>query len=277
MNDSHYLASLAAAADAFERFGPYVIAILIAAFVVYRTRSLFFLFYRIQGLIGGNQAFHDGRIQRHWQSYEDMHRLNLWFGLRLKNSRSMHQLFAWLDRHKLSVNEVAKTVPYFDTNHLKFSYPSRCEIIWNRIWISLSGTLLIFAANVFVYTDYALLYVNKTHTLFWVNSGHAYSPSFPISSRIAPGHSWHVDSEYCLFSDGTAPLSEKWDQEVICGLVLGNNTEYVENAIQSQRYLSIYLFVIFLAITIPAGLRAYTRGQARKLEKRMTDSPPTTT
>jgi hypothetical protein len=84
-----YLAALSAFADLLMRFGPLLGAFALIIFVIFRTKSFFF-FYRIQGLIGGAQAFHDERVQRHGKSFEDMHRLNLWFGLNLTSLRAMH-------------------------------------------------------------------------------------------------------------------------------------------------------------------------------------------
>jgi hypothetical protein len=228
MQDQKYLSSLSAVADFFERFGPLLGFLGLVIFVLIRTRSFFFVLYRIQSLVGGAQAFHDERVQRHWKSFEDMHRLNLWFGLNLRSSRAMHQLFAWLDRHNISVGEISRSVPYFDTNTLQFTFPKKWHLKLDLTWRSVSASVVFLVACVFGASDYALLYVKKTHTAFWVGSGQAYSAGYPISSRFAEGGGWHVRDDYCLFTDTSEPLQEDWDKQVICHLVLGNRDDYIQ-------------------------------------------------
>lgn len=77
MTEQKYLAALSVFADLLMRFRPLLGAFALIIFVIFRTKSFFFVFYRIQSLIGGAQAFHDERVQRHWKSFEDMHRSNL--------------------------------------------------------------------------------------------------------------------------------------------------------------------------------------------------------
>lgn len=273
MPDQKYFSSLSAAADLIERFGPLFGFLILAGFVLFRTRSLFFVFYRIQSLIGGAQAFHDERVQRHWKSFEDMQRLNLWFGLNLTSSRAMHQLFAWLDRHNVSVGEIAKSVPYFDPNTLQFSFPKPWVVKVGLAWRSIFASIAFLIAGAFGGSDYALLYVKKTHTLFWVGSGQAYSAGYPISSLLVNGGGWHVRGDHCLFTDTPEPLREEWDKQVICHLVLGNRDDYIQEAMQSQRWASAIFFVLFLFIAIPPLRLAAKRQQALSVQKRISDAP----
>jgi hypothetical protein len=273
MPDQKYLSSLSAAADFFERFGPLMGFVLLIGFVLFRTRSLFFVFYRIQSLIGGAQAFHDERVQRHWKSFEDMHRLNLWFGLNLTSSRAMHQLFAWLDRHNVSVGEIARSLPYFNPNTLQFTFPKRWVVKLDLSWRAVVASVVFLIAGVFGATDYALLYVKKTHTLFWVGSGHAYSADYPISSLFENGGSWHIRDDYCLFTDAPDPLHEEWDKQVICHLVLGNRDDYIQEAMQSQKWSSAVFFVLFLFIAVPPLRMAVKRQQALSVQKRIVEAP----
>lgn len=262
MPDQKYLASLTVAATFIEKFGPYLGALLLIVFVLLRTRSMFFLLYRIQILIGGGQAFHNERIQRHWKSYEDMHRLNLWFGLHLRSSQAMHQLFGWLDRHHIAVDDVARCVPYFDANTRAFRFTPPWALWAERMYMWIAAIMLIAGALLFVYADHALVYVNKTRTAFWINSGQASSISYPLTSYFLPHVGWEIDSQYCLFKSDTAPLNDDWDKHVICELVLGNRDDFIREAVDSQRYLSIYLFMLFLIVSVGGVRRSIKRKHA---------------
>ena len=267
MPDQKYLAALSAFADLLMRFGPLLGAFALIIFVIFRTKSFFFVFYRVQGLIGGAQAFHDERVQRHWKSFEDMHRLNLWFGLNLTSPRAMHQLIAWLDRHKIGIGEIAKAVPYFDTNTLEFFYPATWHLRLNRVWVCASGAVLLFGAVTFAVSDYALFYVKKTNTPFWVNAGHAFSIGYPLTSHFAGSDSWHLDREYCLFTNSPAPLENALDKAVICHLIVGERDGYVQDTIQNQYYLSAFLVFMLLLLTIPPLRRAKSRKLAHNIHK----------
>ncbi|MDD1965910.1 DUF6216 family protein [Pseudomonas putida] len=270
MPDQKYLSLLSAAADLFERFAPLLGFAALVVFVLLRTRSLFFVFYRIQSLIGGAQAFHDERVQRHWKSFEDMQRLNLWFGLNLTSSRAMHQLFAWMDRHNLSVGEISRSMTFFDANRLEFIFPKNWYLKLDLIWRSSALVILGFGAIMFSWSDYALLYVKKTHTLFWVAGGHAYSAGYPISSYFVDGGSWHLRDDYCLFTNAIAPLAEEWDKQVICHLVLGNREDYVQDAIQNQHWLGWFLAVLFLYVSFRLMRYLISRKLALNIHERVT-------
>lgn len=269
MPEQKYLASLTTFGDIFVWFGPLVGTLALITFVVVRTRSLFFLLHRIQSLLGGAQSFHDERVQRHWKSFEDMHRLNLWFGLKLNSSRAMHQLFAWLDRHNIGVGEIAKAVPFFDTNKLEFSFPATWRIRLEWIWVSVASLFLLVNAATFAASNYALFYVKKTHTGFWVNAGHAYSADYPLRSLFAGEGSWHLEGEYCLFTDEAAPLDNDWDKAVICHLILGERDDYIKETIESQRYLVVFLICVLLIVAVPSLLRAKSRKQAHVVQERV--------
>lgn len=269
MPEQKYLASLSTFGDLLVWFGPLVGALALILFVTLRTRSFFFVLHRVQSLLGGAQSFHDERVQRHWKSFEDMHRLNLWFGLKLTSARAMHQLFAWLDRNGIGVGEIAKAVPFFNTNKLEFSFPAAWRVKLEWFWISFSGVFLLLNAATFALSDYALFYVKSTHTGFWVNAGNAYSIGYPLTSSFEGGGSWHLESEYCLFTSEAKPLDNDLDKTVICSLILGGRDDYIQETIQSQRYLVVFLLCVLLILVIPAVLRAKSRKQAHVIQQRI--------
>ena len=272
MPDPKYLASLSAAVDFIERFAPLACAFVIICFVVLRTRSFFFVVYRIQSLVGGAQAFHDERVQKHWKSFEDMHRANLWFGLKLNSSRAMHQLFAWMDRHNISVSEISRAVHFFDTNKLVFTFPKNWYLKLDLTSRCAMALILIFGAFVFTASDDALLYVKKTHTLFWAGSGHANSAGYPITSYFDSGNGWHLSDDYCLFTSSPAPLIEEWDKQVICHLVLGNRDDYIKGAVDTQRLLGWLLIVLSAYSVIRLVSVVISRKQALIIQERVEEN-----
>jgi hypothetical protein len=78
-----------------------------------------------------------------------------------------------------------------------------------------------------------LAHVSKTHTTFWVQPKNA---SNGTGNWLPWGRSdrWAVDSQYCLFSDGTEPFKDQWDREIVYSLVLGNYNQKIEDIIGGQ-------------------------------------------
>lgn len=246
VQEQKYITSFTFLVEQLNILGPYVLGMLLVIFVLWRTKSPFFFLYRIQSLIGGTTAFNDPRLQKHWKSYADKNHLNLWFGLGLKSSRAMHQLTSWLHRHSMTLDDVSRAVPYFNTNKLNFTFPSKRVLRFRKISIPVVAVLFVLTGALFTVPDSALLWIKKTHTLFWVNSEYAYSPINQITEFWGFETGWKIDNHYCLFKDDIAPLAEQWDKDVICYLVLGNRMDYVDEALQSQKYLGIYLLVVAL-------------------------------
>lgn len=128
---------------------------------------------------------------------------------------------------------------------------------------------MLFGAITFAVSDYALFYVKKTNTPFWVNAGHAYSIGYPLTSHFAGSHSWHLAREYCLFTNSAAPLGNALDKAVICHLIVGERDDYVQDTIQNQYYLSAFLVFMLLLLTIPPLRRAKSRKLAHHIHKRI--------
>lgn len=271
MADSGALNSAIQLTDLVIKVLPYALGLFLIGFTWWRTGTVFFPLYRLYQLVGGRKSFHSDRIERHWQAYEDLNNINLWFGLRLRSSRAMHEFIAWLDKHKVTLEEAARCRPYFDANQRKVNLPTQAR---RRVaFSSLASVMvvLLIAATILMLQDKALLKVNKTHTWLWVASGEAYGVSYPLMKWISATGSWHLDSSQCLFEDNAVPLADQWDKDVICRLVLGNEPDYVNDAVASQHKLAGVFYGAFWVIAFCIVYFAQRIINAKGLVARLAD------
>lgn len=219
--------------DLIIKLLPYVGAIGLMVYVMFRTNAMFYVVYRWHQLLGATKGFHNKFAQRVWADHEDLQRFNLWFGLNLSTSRHMTKLLSWLDRHEVTIEELCRARRYFDANELKFRIPSKLRRRTIRSLMLLAMTSLFLAAYLFTQTPYALLTVKKTHTTFWVQPNDAFNGTGTWLPWTSSGQ-WAVDNQYCLFSDGVEPFKEQWDKDVVCSLVLGNYNQKIVDIIGEQ-------------------------------------------
>lgn len=170
--------------DVIIKLLPYVGAIALMFYVVFRTNAMFYVVYRWHQLLGATKGFHNKFAQRVWADHEDLQRFNLWFGLNLSTSKHMAKLLSWLARYELTIEELCRARRYFDANELDFKIPSKLRRRTVRSSMLLAIMLLLTAAYVFTETRYAWLTVKKNHTTFWVRKRPANSPRVVFSNLI---------------------------------------------------------------------------------------------
>ncbi|RMN90148.1 hypothetical protein ALQ50_03087 [Pseudomonas coronafaciens pv. coronafaciens] len=212
---------------------PYLGAVALMVYVLFRTNAMFYVVYRWHQLLGAAKDFSSKSAQRVWADHEDLQRFNLWFGLQLRTSKHMAKLLSWLYRHELTIEDLCRARRYFDANELTFKIPSKRRRLTVRSLMVLGMAFLFFAAYVLTQTQYALLTVKKTQTTFWVQPDEAFNGSgrWLAWAGSAP---WKVDNAYCLFADEMEPFKEQWDKDVVCNLVLGNYNQKIEAVIGEQ-------------------------------------------
>jgi hypothetical protein len=212
-----------------------------------RTGSNFFLIYRIHELLGGMKPFYSKRLSSHWESFEDLNRVNLWFGLKLKSSSSLNEFLNWIERGNIEIHEAGYAVPYLNATKRKFFLPRFRRL--THFIISFFISMLTVVIITFAINPMVLVSVTKTHTWFWVSTGKANSLLYPLST--VPGiEGWAIDSEFCLFNNKAYPLEDEWDKTVICNLVLGTFDKHLKSTIKLQHATSIYFSFIALYILI---------------------------
>lgn len=199
----------------------------------WRTGSFHYLVHRLFQALGATKAFHSETAQRHWNDYEDLHQHNLWHGLRLSTSRDLKRFLAWLDTHDISIEEASRARWFFNANTQKFSQPS--APIKLAASFSILAVVLIcwFYGGALQTSTHALIKVKASGTWFWVNNDEAYG----FWGRIGY-ETWHLNNTTCLFADEPPEGLTGWDQDVICHLVLGNEPQYIDQAISSQQTVS---------------------------------------
>lgn len=255
--------------DFITKLAPFILGGVLVAFTWLRTQTVFFPLYRLYQLVGGRKSFHNARLERHWQAYEDLNNINLWFGLGLRSSRLMHEFLAWLERRKLTLEEVASCRPYFDANARELRIPSRRR----RIFIGVFAMVWLIAFAVFgqafAFHDKALIKVNKTGTWAWVESGEAYGVTYPVVKWFWPAASWHLDNSQCLFEDRVAPLDDQWDKDVICQVVLGNNNDAVNDAVVLQHRIAAASYGLLMLLMVVVVYHAQRIVNAKALSERL--------
>ncbi|WP_110947891.1 DUF6216 family protein [Pseudomonas bohemica] len=248
---------------------PYLGALALMTYVIFRTNAMFYVVYRWHQLLGATKGFHSKFAQRVWADHEDLQRFNLWFGLHLSTSRHMANLLSWLDRHELTIEELCRARRYFDANELKFKIPSKLRRRTVRSLMLLAIVFLLPAAYVFTQTSYAWLTVKKTHTTFWVQPNDAFNGTDNWLPWVAPH--WAVDNQYCLFSDGVEPFKEQWDKDVVCSLVLGNYNQKIEDIIGEQFVIGMGAFGAAVACLAFLVFIMLCETTAKALEKKVTE------
>lgn len=269
MKDNDLIFSLNSWGDFLSKIFPIsgvVFLVITLLYIRIRTGSNFFLMYRIHELLGGMKPFYSKRLSSHWESFEDLNRVNLWFGLKLKSARSLAEFLDWIEKGSVELHEAGNAVPYLNATKRKFMLP-RFRKFAHAIVIFLVFILTVIIVP-FAISPKALISINETHTLFWVSSGTANSFTYPLS--FFPGvDGWGVDSKFCLFDNTVEPLSNEEDKRVICSLVLGNYDETLKSTIRLQHITAIYLSLIIFYVLI-AYIPLRVRGtHAIELHRRM--------
>lgn len=257
--------------DVIIKLLPYVGAIALMLYVVFRTNAMFYVVYRWHQLLGATKGFHNKFAQRVWADHEDLQRFNLWFGLNLSTSKHMAKLLSWLVRHELTIEELCRARRYFDANELEFKIPSKLRRRTVRSSMLLAIVFLLTAAYVFTETRYAWLTVKKTHTTFWVQPNSAFNGS---GSWLpwAQSDQWAVNNQYCLFSDGLEPFKEQWDKDVVCSLVLGNYNQKIEDIIGEQFAIGMSAFGAAVACICFLVFIMLCEASAQGLKKKIADA-----
>lgn len=215
-------------------------------FVIWwRTNSFHYLIHRIFQGLGATKAFHSETAQRHWNDYEDLQQHNLWHGLRLSTSGNLKKFLSWLDSNDLSIGEICRAKWFFNANKLIFHLPSLRRRLAIGLILIVGVGIVLFFAGVLREKDSALIKVKQSGVWFWVNADRADG----FRARLGMT-TWHLDSSSCLFSDAPPlPLTE-WDMQVICHLVLGNESEYVQEAIRSQNTIGLIFGILGIAFIL---------------------------
>jgi hypothetical protein len=269
MADQGSLNSAVQWVDFFTKVAPIALGAVLVAFTWLRKQTVFFPLYRLYQLVGGRKSFHNARLERHWQAYEDLNNINLWFGLGLRSSRLMHEFFAWLEQRKFTLEEVASCRPYFDANARELRIPSRRR----RVSIGIFAFIWLIAFAVFgqafAFQDKALIKVNKTGTWAWVESGEAYGVTYPVVKWFRPGASWHLDNSQCLFEDRAVPFDDQRDKDVICRVVLGNNNDALNDAVVLQHRIAAASYGLFMLLMVVMVYHAQRIVNAKALAERL--------
>lgn len=255
--------------DFLHKVWPIISAVLIAVVIYSRTKSLYFLFYRVFSLLGLEGKYSNPDDQKASDELLDLNRFNLKTGLRLESVRAKSNLHEWMRSNDVELSELRLAGSYFKANELRFDINQSLAMRTARVIAPIVGLLFLVCAQLLITPDKALLKVTATGTWFWAGQ-HYEANSFSYDAwELFRDKEWKIKPYHCKYVDGAGPAGSSWDKNVICTVVLGFYGDYVAETIRSQKNLGGVLAILGFIILVFWALRTKWQNHAVKLNKRL--------
>lgn len=259
--------------DFLYKLWPAFLAVFVVALIYWRTRSFFFLFYRIFKLLGLEGDYANKDDERATKEYLDLNKFNLKTGLRLNTVKAKSRLHEWMAQHDLELAELRHAGWIFNANKLVFEIPSLLKLWFWSLFLVGVAVVFIFLAAFFSDPSHALLRINATGTLFWVGNDEAFSTRYNLPGPLQ-GERWKLDRYSCKYVNEPYPFNDTWDKNVICGLILGLHDRFVSESIDSQRNAGIFLLVFGLILILCVAVYAYWYNSSVALQSQLLKIDP---
>lgn len=258
--------------DVLYKLWPIVCGAVVVGVVWWRTRSLFLLFHQILKWLGLEGRYTNTDDQKVADDYLDLNKFNLKTGFHLRSVRAKAALHAWMREHDLEFSVLRRAGWYFKANQLKFEIPDKWQTYISRVLIGTLGVAFIAGGQIVQRSDSALLRVKATGTWFWVGNNEAYSFRFDFPDWLR-GDPWRLQQGDCRYGEDPTPVSDIWDKNVICRLVLGLNEGFIAEAIESQTN-SAWILSLFGAWCFGMiGISACWLLRAKELQAALSTTP----
>lgn len=258
--------------DVLYKLWPIACGAIVVGAVWWRTRSLFFIFHQILKWLGLEGKYANADDQKVADEYLDLNKFNLKTGFHLKSVKAKSALHRWMQDHELEFAVLRRAGWYFKANHLKFETPDKWETYFKRTLFATLGAAFIAAGQIIQWSDSALLRVNATGTWFWVGDNEAYSLRFDFPDWLR-GDPWRLQQGDCRYVGDPAPVTDIWDKDVMCRLVLGLNESFIAQALESQRNSAWVLTLFGAGCFAIIGISAFWLKRARELIAGLTAEP----
>lgn len=253
-------ASLTTIIDFFKSAMPIIIAFLIVAIYLWtwkRSGSGFFILQRLLFLVGGSKNISDIRIDGAWQKVRDFYSIRLRTGIKFPSNSSITQSIDFLEKRGIGLEQIIPIRKYFNAETCEIRDPNvrgkKIECLVMAVFLLLVSSPIILLGI----PNQALLKVKETDTIFWTDGKTAHSWNL---------FNWDLNPSSC--HDAPSALSKR-DMEIICKLLIDQETDFISNTVLKQRTLGA-IFFIFSIFTFTAIYISYAKAQmAQEIRRRI--------
>lgn len=258
--------------DFLYKLWPLFAGVFVVGVVYWRTGSFFFVFHQFLKWLGLEGKYTCPDDQRVADEYLDLNKFNLKTGFRLSSVKAKKRLHEWMRQHDFEYAELRHAGWYFKANTLTFHVPGTAQLWWTRIIVLLISMMFILGGQFIENPKLALLKVNATDTWFWVGDNEATSFRYNYPTFLR-GDAWKLQQGDCRYGAGSLPLTNDWDKNVMCLLVLGFEDSYIKSSISSQNGVAFAFKLLGFAAFLVMLLFIFWQRTAARLKQQITECP----